>query len=90
LTDQIKEQYEVIGIALDKTGLPAFVREHNIDFPVFTDLPPSIIEAYHLGSTPETIVVSAQGIVQKTWMGAYSGPLQLAVEAFFSVNLPKL
>jgi peroxiredoxin len=88
LTEQIKNRYEIIGIALDETGLQEFVREHQIKFPVYTDLPPSAIEAYRLGGTPETIVVSSEGIVQKAWMGGYSGPLQSAVEAFFSARLP--
>lgn len=39
---------------------------------------------------PQTIVVSAEGRILQSWMGAYAGEQRKAIEAYFHVSLPGL
>ncbi len=43
-----------------------------------------------LGPTPQTIVISPQGKVLKSWVGAYHDKTQREVETEFGVLLPGL
>ncbi len=44
-------------------------------------------EAYHLGPTPMTVVVSPTGRVTKVWTGAFEGQSKKEVEGYFAVKL---
>lgn len=81
--------YDVVGISLEREGLDKFIEQEAIEFPVYTDLTLSTRNLYRLGVTPETIVVSPQGRVLRTWLGAYMNePVKSEVERFFSVRFP--
>lgn len=54
------------------------------------DIPPSSISDLKLGTTPETIVVSRDGLVLRDWRGAYTGATKQQMEEFFSMGLPDL
>jgi hypothetical protein len=88
LARQLKGTYDVNGLSLERNGLETVVEHDRLAFPVYTDVPADFVHSYGLGGTPETIVVSAKGEVVKSWLGGYGGPLQTAIEQFFSVNLP--
>lgn len=88
LASHIATRYDVIGLALDRDGLSQFLKSHHMSFPVYTDVPASAIQSYQLTGVPETIVVSGEGIVMGSWIGAYENPLRPLVESFFSVQLP--
>lgn len=90
LTATVGKEYRVIGLSLDNDKLRDYVAQHNLNFPVYTDLPVAVGSAYKLGGTPQTIVVSNQGKVLKSWMGAYSGKLQQEVDDYFHTRLPGL
>ena len=89
LQDQLSGRYRILGISLEKEGTPDFVKSHQMKFPVYTDVSPSVVEAYHLGATPQTIVVSAEGKVLQSWNGAYLGAAKRVVEDYLSVQLPR-
>lgn len=80
--------YRVVGISLAREGLVNFVERNQVLMPVYTDLPKAMITSYHLGTTPETIVISPDGKVLGDWRGAYTGGTKSVIEQFFSVNLP--
>jgi len=44
--------------------------------------------AYKVGGTPNTLVISPEGRVLKNWRGAYMDDLQREVEQYFEVELP--
>jgi peroxiredoxin len=89
-TDRVSDRYRVIGISLSEEGLPDFVAAHGIGFPVYSSLSTSTINAYRLGTTPETIVISPRGTVLGSWNGAYTGGTKKAVEKFFGMSIPDL
>lgn len=86
-------RYEMIGVSLSSgndRNLTTSMAVNGIEFPVYVRPIPSLIDAYGLGGTPQTIVVSPQGTVVKTWIGAYDGRVAREVEAFFGLQLPGL
>ena len=66
------------------------MHSHSMNFPVYDDLTPAAIATYHLGSTPETIVVSPAGRVLKSWSGAFVGDTKNSVERFFGLTFQTL
>jgi peroxiredoxin len=87
LVAQSAGKFQVVGLSLSSEGLTEFIERHQMTFPVFTDLPVNVAEAYHLGMTPETIIVSPDGTVLKSWGGAYSGAAGPSIEKFFSLRI---
>jgi peroxiredoxin len=90
LARQTAGRYRILGISLSNDGLAKFAEEHHFQFPVYSDIPPSVVDAMKLGTTPETIVVSPSATVLKDWTGAYAGEQKLLAEDFFSVRLPQV
>ena len=90
LAEKAKGRYRFVAFSLSPNKLAAYVAEHHIQFPVYTDLPIVPLRDYKLGGTPETFVVSPQGEVLKVWSGAYADELQKDVESYFGVTLPGL
>ena len=48
------------------------------------------IDVFHLGATPETLVVSTEGKLVKNWTGSYAAGVQKEIEAYFDIRLPGL
>jgi hypothetical protein len=46
--------------------------------------------AYRLGGTPSTTLVSADGRLQRAWVGAFQGRIAAEIETLFRVSLPGL
>lgn len=65
-----------------------FVDEVAVEVRVLVQPSPAAIEAYRLGSTPTTLVISPEGRVVKSWVGAYVDVIGKEVEAYFNVKLP--
>jgi hypothetical protein len=63
---------------------------NHFTFPVYANPTPETVRALGLGSTPQTILISPEGEVLKSWAGAYVGRVRPEVEVFFGVNLPGL
>lgn len=90
LADKAGDRYRFVGLSLSSDKLSDYVAENRLQFPVYTDLPFAPLRDYKLGGTPQTIVVSPDGEVMKTWSGAFADNLQKDVEGFFGVDLPGL
>jgi peroxiredoxin len=88
LVGQRGGDYRFIGISLSKEGLEKYVADHQLTFPVYTDIPKELGEAYKMGGTPQTVVISPQGQVIQNWVGAYAGDEKSQVEAYFNITLP--
>ena len=89
LAAQVKGRYHLVGVSLSSAGLEEFEKSEEMQFPVFLPKPESI-RAYHLGGTPETIVLGKSGVVINSWRGAYVGGVHDDIEKTLSVKLPEI
>jgi hypothetical protein len=90
LLEKGSSQYRFIGLSLSEEGLPEYVAKNEFKLPVYSGVSNTAKQAYKLSGTPETIVISPEGRVLQTWMGAYVGEQKSQVEAFFHTTLPGL
>jgi len=90
LAENVKGRYRVLGLSLSSDGLQKYMSDSGLSFPVYAEIPANIRSAYHLGGTPETIVISVDGKVLKHWQGAFLGSTKQEVEAYFNVTLPPI
>ncbi len=90
LLDEEGGRYRFIGLSLANDGVAPYVANSDLNVPVYTNLSPETLSAYKLGSTPQTIVISQNGIVLQNWAGAYVGSQKSQVETFFHITLPGL
>jgi hypothetical protein len=85
-------RFHFIGISLTPEGLEAYLRTDPLPFDVYTDLRNSDVAKFHLGTTPQTLVIGSNGRVVKSWLGAYIGSAEGEVKAFFgraSISSPQ-
>jgi hypothetical protein len=82
--------YRYIGISIKADGLDNYLDHSGRFFPVYVLPLRSAIKVLHITATPETIVMSSKGIVQKVWFGAYGGRIQSEIQNTFGVILPGL
>lgn len=81
-------RYRVVVASLTAEGTADYLRQHDIEAEAITNLSEQTKRAYHLGGTPQTILVSPSGMVVKSWMGAYSGDMLAEIERTLAVRLP--
>jgi hypothetical protein len=82
--------FRFIGLSLTEAGLKEYTEGHHLNFPMYTRLTSKTIDSLGLGGTPQTIVISPEGLVLKNWKGAYAELTQPEVEAYFGIRLPGL
>jgi hypothetical protein len=82
--------YRVIGISTTSDGLGKYLDSTGHPFPVYVLPMTSAVKMLHIIGTPETIVISSRGIVEKVWAGAYSGRIQREIQNTFGVILPTM
>lgn len=87
LVERTKNDYRILAVSLDP-DVQSYLTETNLNVPVFIDVSRETVAAYGLGSTPQTLVISPEGKVLKSWIGAYGGATQRDVEETFSLKLP--
>lgn len=83
-------EYRFIAISLIEEGAAEYEATHGLGVPLYTGISEEARNAYKIGGTPQTIVVSPQGIVVSNWNGAYLGKQKEAIEKFFKVDLPDI
>lgn len=90
LSQNLKDRIDVVGLSLTTSDLIPYLHTHRLSFPVIRDPDPSIVAAYRLGGTPETIAISTNGYVENVWMGSYDGEVRDAIQRVYRVQLPPL
>jgi peroxiredoxin len=88
LVAQKSDGYHFLGVSLTEKGVLPYVEGHAISFPVYAGLSEETIRSYRLGSTPQTLVISPEGRVVKSWLGTFQGEWRHDVETYFGVSLP--
>jgi peroxiredoxin len=83
-------KYRIIGLSLSNEELKNYADTHLFDFPIYTKISSETLLNYKFGATPQTVVVSPDGKIEKVWKGAYSGNIQSEIEDYFRIKLPGL
>lgn len=79
--------HRIVLISLDP-NVGEYVRQADLDVPVYVEPSAAMRQAYGLGPTPQTLVISPEGKVLKSWVGAYARRTQEDIERYFNVKLP--
>jgi peroxiredoxin len=88
LAGAVRGKYRFVGLSLSKDKLAQYVTENRLDFPVYADLQGEVVSAYHLGATPQTLLISPEGRVEKSWTGVYTSETGEEIEHLFKLKLP--
>lgn len=88
LSEQLKDKARVVGVSVATMGTDEYLDQHPLGFQAIKDVATDAHDAFKMGSTPQTVVVSPEGKVLKSWVGAYMGNTKLEVESYFGVRLP--
>jgi peroxiredoxin len=88
IENSLNGKYRFIGLSMSAVSLEEYITSSNLSFPVYKEPDRRSIADFRLGGTPQTLVISPDGKVVKSWHGAYSGDQKKDVENFFGVNLP--
>jgi AhpC/TSA family len=87
--DSAKDRFRFIGLSLDKEGLRAYLQTSPLPFPVYVAPSSATVSTLNtLYVTPQTFVVSAGGMIEKVWDGAYIASLGSEIQDFFHMSLP--
>jgi hypothetical protein len=89
LVRNARGQYRIIGLSLGLEPPFEYSRQHAFEFPVYDQPSSETKAAYHLGGTPQTVVVR-DGVIVANWIGAYGESRRSEVENFFRMRLPGL
>ena len=81
--------YDFIGLSLTDQGLHEFLRTHPLPFVVYSLAAPSDSHQIHFDVTPQTLLLSSEGIVLRRWNGAYIGQTQHEIEDEFHMKFNK-
>ena len=65
-----------------------YLRKHGVDIEVVEGIDESVVQAYSLAGTPQTIVASIEGVVTHDWRGAFTPRIERQIEELFGVSLP--
>lgn len=85
-----RDSYRFIGIAVNVPDLRVYAQSTGYAFPIYSIPSYDVIKGLAVGGTPHTLVISAQGVVIRNWIGAFTDNQQKDIEAYFVVNLPGL
>ncbi len=91
LSQKLSASHRFVGISLADTPVGKRRQEaDSLGFPVVFEIAPESRESYKFGGTPQTLIVSPEGMVIRNWIGAYAQGLNREVEAYFGLKLPGL
>jgi hypothetical protein len=82
-------RFRFVGLSIARDGLASYAERAQLGFPIFALAAERLIAELDLQATPQTVVVSPAGRVERVWVGAYLQS-QPEIERFFGVELPGL
>lgn len=82
--------HRVIPVALDGQNLATYIARHPLGVQVFHSPDERTREAYQMGTVPQTLLISGDGVLIEHWSGAYSPGMQEQIEKAFRLTLPGL
>jgi hypothetical protein len=88
LARAVESSHDFFGVSLSSANLSAHVLASGYTFPILEQLPVAAAIAMKLGGTPQTLLVSSEGKIIRSWAGAFAGPTADEIENYFGVRLP--
>jgi hypothetical protein len=84
-----RRSFRLAAVSLQSEGFNEYASRHGINqVPVLTKIDPKYRVAYNLALTPQTILIDADGKVEKVWTGLLRGEDKQDVELALNVRLP--
>jgi hypothetical protein len=84
-----RRSFRLAGVSLQSKGFKEYASRHGINqVPILTKIDPKYRVAYKLALTPQTILIDADGKVEKVWTGLLRGEDKRNVELALNVRLP--
>ncbi|MGA2250698.1 TlpA family protein disulfide reductase [Terracidiphilus sp.] len=84
-----KDKYVFYGISLTNDGLSDYLQHNRLPFQVYSVSKNTPI-SLQPNATPTTLVLDANGFIQKRWDGAFTGDNKREIESYFSCSLPEI
>ena len=88
LTSRKGSDFHFIGLSPTRENLQQYISAGHAPFPVYVAESAGLRQGIDLETTPQTLIVSSAGVVQKVWVGAFDGSRKREVESFFKIELP--
>lgn len=88
VADAARGRWRMVGVSLREQALEEYLQANPMPFEVTVSPDWETQVAYGLGATPMTFVIGSDGVVQKTWRGAFTGEVAIEVAEYFNVQLP--
>jgi peroxiredoxin len=84
-----QRSFRLAAVSLQSEGFKEYASRHGINqVPVLTKIDPKYRVTYNLALTPQTILIAADGKVEKVWTGVLRGEAKHEVELELNVRLP--
>lgn len=84
-----RRSFRLAAVSLQSEGFKEYASRHGINqVPILTKIDPKYRVAYNLALTPQTILIDADGKVEKVWTGLLQGEDKRNVELALNVRLP--
>jgi hypothetical protein len=80
-------RYQVVLLTRAR-GVREYLKQYGLEIEVVEGISESVVEAYKLGGTPQTIVASIEGLVTHDWRGAFTPRIERQIEELFGISLP--
>jgi len=81
-------EFRFIGLSSTAENLQQYVSAGHAPFTVYVAGSAESTPGLDFRTTPQTLVVSPRGVVQKVWIGAFDGSRKREIESFFKIELP--
>lgn len=84
-----RRSFRLAAVSLQSDGVKEYASQHGINqVPILTKIDPKYRVAYNLALTPQTILIDADGKVEKVWTGLLRGADKQDAELALNVQLP--
>ena len=68
-----RDSVRIVGVSVLASGAADYARKHDLSgIETLTEVSPKVRTAYRLNLTPQTILISSDGVVEKVWSGVLS------------------
>jgi hypothetical protein len=89
LIEQTAGRYRLVILSTVAEGVEEYRATHGMKASIFAVATTTKV-AWKLGGTPQTFLVSTEGVLLRSWSGAYAGEQKKDLETYLQVRLPGL